>query len=97
MMAEQHPPVSRYVVHAVVVALGRRLARVVESQYALGNELAIEAVCDEINDESRHEPHGIHTFTAPERERGEGESADSGQHAPHENGRKLVHDVSPVE
>ncbi len=98
MMAEQHPPVGRHIVHAVVVAFGRGLARVVESQYALGNEPAIEAVSDEINDEGRsHEPHGIDTFTASEREPGEGDSAGSGQHAPQENGRKLVHDASALE
>jgi hypothetical protein len=48
-VTEHHVFVGRDVVEAVVVALGRGLAAVVELKDLLGEELAVEAIGDEVD------------------------------------------------
>ena len=91
----EHPLVRRHVVHAVVVPLGRRLAAVVEHEHLLGDELAVEAVGDEIRRErGGHQPDGVDVLAAVERQRSERECTDDGDAAPDEDGRELVHGAS---
>ena len=91
----EHPLVRRHVVHAVVVPLGRRLAAVVEHEHLLGDELAVEAVGDEIRREcGGHQPDGVDVLAAVERQRSERERTDDGDAAPDEDGRELVHGAS---
>jgi hypothetical protein len=47
MMAEHDPAVGRHVVEAVVAQHGRRRARTVEHERAIGEEARVEAVRDE--------------------------------------------------
>ena len=83
VVAVEHPLVGRHVVHAVVVPHRRRRPRIVEPQHLLGDELAVEAVGDEVDAERRRDqPHRVDAFAAAERQRGERERADDGDGGP---------------
>ena len=76
VVAVEHPLVGRHVVHAVVVPHGGRRPRVVEPEHLLGDELAVEAIRDEIDAERRgHQPDRVDALAATERECREGERA----------------------
>ena len=78
-MTVEDPLVGRHVVHAVVVPDGGRRARRVHLEHLVGDELAVEAVGDEIDAERcRHEPYGVDAFAAAESECGKGERPDDG-------------------
>ena len=97
VVSEQHPPVGGHVVHPVVVALGRRLPRVVQPQDLVGDEFAVEPIGDEVDaDRGGHQPDRADVLAAAQCERGKRKRADDGYHRPQQHGRDLVHDTSWV-
>ena len=97
MMTVKHVLVGRHVIHAVVMALGRRHAGVVEPEHLVRDELAVEPVGDEVDAErGGHQPHCAYVFAATQGERGKGKCADDSDQRPQGNGHELVHDSPPL-
>ena len=90
-MAEQHPAAGRNEVAPVVQPLGRRRAPVVQAEYALGQEPAVEAVGDEVGaDGGEHQPGGADGLAAVEREYGPRGCADETDGDPEEGAHGCV-------
>ena len=92
VVAVQHVLVRGHVVEPVVVPhRGRGPARV-DAEGLLGDELAVEAVGDEVDAERRrHEPHRVDALATAEGQRAERDGAQHRDHGPQEKRRKLAH------
>jgi len=65
MMAEQHPFVGGHIIEPVIAPDSRRGARIVEAERLFGDELAVEAVSDEIDaNGGGHEPERVDCLAA---------------------------------
>jgi len=92
VVAVEHILVGGHVVHAVVVPHRRRRALRIHLQHPLDEELAVEAVCEEVHRErGGHQPHRAHRLAALQGDRGERKGAEDADGGPKKVGRELVH------
>ena len=84
-MTEDDVSVGRNVVEAIIMAFGRRHARVVQLQDLLGDELAVKAIGDEVDADSRgHQPGRANRLIAIERDASKCECAQRGYTRPYQ-------------
>ena len=82
MVAEQHPPVGRHVVGAVVEDFGRGGVVVARAHDLHLDQPGIEPESDDVGaDRGDHEPHRVHGLAAGERDDRPGDGADHGDDA----------------
>jgi len=86
-MTEQHPAVRGHEVAAVVVAFGRSGSGRIEPEYAVGEELRVKAVGDDVGaDGGGQQPRGVDRLTASECEHAERRGAEQRDERPEHDG-----------
>ena len=82
MVAEQHPPVGRHVVGAVVENFGRRGVVVARADDLHFDQPGIEPEADDVGADRRdHQPHRVHRLAPGERDDRPGDRTDHGDDA----------------